>query len=298
MWRVCSRSPGAGRCAGAGRRAARRRAAPAATAGRRAPATPGRRRGAAAGSRPPGVALADRRAQRGRVGVAGGDEAERLDARELQQAPPGVDGAACLLLVQPGELRLAAREAVLRDRVAAVRAVEEPLGELGARGGERVQAGAGTTSSVTRSIPWSSSQSRMSAVRVNVAGSTSWIATANASSPSRRMSHLAGVRRCERGPVAGGEPRERPVPRAVRDGGERRAREPVARPLVGGQPCDRMPRALGVRGAQEAGAPSRTSVAGPPSSTAITGSPLACASRTTWPKVSVRLGKRKMSALA
>ncbi len=44
--------------------------------------------------------------------------------------------------------------------------------------------------------------------------------------------------------------------------------------------------------------PCSMSDVGPPSPTAITGSPLACASRMTWPKVSVRLANRNASALA
>ena len=43
---------------------------------------------------------------------------------------------------------------------------------------------------------------------------------------------------------------------------------------------------------------SSISDSGPPSATATTGSPHACASRITWPKVSVALGNRNTSALA
>ena len=120
-------------------------------------------------------------------------------------------------------------EAVLRDRVAARSArSQQPLGELGLAVENGCRSGAGTTSSVTRSIPWSSSQSRMSAQRGNVAGSTSWIATATASPRSRRTSRLAarGRRQCR--PVAVGEPRERAIPRAVGDGGQAGAGEPLA----------------------------------------------------------------------
>jgi hypothetical protein len=67
----------------------------------------------------------------------------RLDAGELQQPAPGVEGAARLGLPQPGELGVAAGQAVLGDRVAPSDPVQQPLGELGAGGRERVQVGRG-----------------------------------------------------------------------------------------------------------------------------------------------------------
>ena len=96
--------------------------------------------------RPPAEPEAQRLAQRGGVGVGGGDEAVRLDAGELEHAPAGVDRATGLLAVQPDELarpltvgpgeqlpRRAARarahvlEAVLGDRVAGAAALAQPL---------------------------------------------------------------------------------------------------------------------------------------------------------------------------
>ena len=53
-----------------------------------------------------------------------------------------------------------------------------------------------------------------------------------------------------------------------------------------------------VIGARAQEQPSTTIDEGPPSFTATHGSPLAPASMRTWPKVSVRLQNRKMSALA
>ena len=57
-------------------------------------------------------------------------------------------------------------------------------------------------------------------------------------------------------------------------------------------------RACGVGSARSPVSPWAISDLGPPSATATTGSPEAWASRMTWPKVSVRLAKRKASAEA
>ena len=152
------------------------------------------------------------------------------------------------------------------------------------------------TSSVTRSTPWSASQSRMSAQRSNEAGSTSCSATA-----------IALTRRASRAP--------RPWGRRARRGSRRpagRARGPTTAPrrrrgprARGGRPARRpVIRSSAAASASASGGRSRpvrpwaSIERGPPSATATTGSPLACASRRTWPNVSVRLAKRKTSALA
>ena len=111
---------------------------------------------------------------------------------------PACDGAPGLLHVEAEELAAAvalrAREQPprgmrpVRDGRAGSRAGRSSRRRGGARpasstiSGERSPTGcrsrAGITSSVTRSIPWSSSQSRISAQRSNVAGSMPWMATA------------------------------------------------------------------------------------------------------------------------
>ncbi len=142
--------------------------------------------------------LGEHPAQRRRVCVGRRDEAVGLDARRASDAPARLDRPAGLVAVEAHELRRAAsaqaceRAGAKRRRGAAARA-ESRAGRssrprAGARpasstiSGERSPSGcrsrAGITSSVTRSTPWSSSQSRISAQRSNVAGSMSCRATA------------------------------------------------------------------------------------------------------------------------
>ena len=85
------------------------------------------------------------------------------------------------------------------------------------------RSGAGITSSVARSTPWSSSQSRISAQRSNVAGSTSWIATAMlplARHAVRRSAPRPLAKHCKRASAprlpAGGQPAERGCPTCAR----------------------------------------------------------------------------------
>ena len=112
-----------------------------------------------------------------------GDEAARRDAGEREHAAAGVDARARGVGVEPGELRVAAPRGARRARcwkpcwaIASPRSRQSS--SHAARSGRRwkngCRSGAGMTSSVARSMPWSSSQSRISAQRSNVAGSTSW----------------------------------------------------------------------------------------------------------------------------
>ena len=159
---------------------------------------------------------------------------------------------------------------------------------------------AGITSSVTRSTPRSSSQSRISAPRSNVAGSMSCTATASVrGSGGTRASRARRWRPRQRAlAVAGGEPIERALPGARGDA----ARAP--RRAAGAAAASRRARAARRRARRRVGwasspsTPSSISSRGPPAATATTGRPLAWASSTTWPKVSVSLGKQKTSALA
>ncbi len=98
----------------------------------------------------------------------------------------------------------------------------------------------------------------------------------------------------ERALVARGEAAERRLPGALAHRGQPAAREPLARAARGRQARHRRGERVGVGGAEQAGAAvARSARAGPPSATATTGRPRACASRITWPNVSVRLAKRK-----
>jgi hypothetical protein len=91
--------------------------------------------------------LAQRVPQRGGVRVRGRHEAARLEPRELQHAPPGVDRASRLMRVQADELGLVVGaeraqrtsvrapgaqvlKAVLGDRVAVALALHQPAHHL------------------------------------------------------------------------------------------------------------------------------------------------------------------------
>ena len=119
----------------------------------------------------------------------------------------------------------------------------------------------------------------------------------------RRARHgLAAARarrRLQRAAIAVGEALQRALPRALAHGLQRVAREPFAlrrRRRRARRP--RRPARPRRRGHRRPVIWSVTMLAGPPSPTATTGRPLAWASSRTWPNVSVRLAKRKMSALA
>jgi len=145
--------------------------------------------------RPPVVVVGEVVVQRAGVRVGGGDEPARVQADAAELRASRVDGRDRRFRVQSRELGadpvaerpLEARrppgapvlQAVLGDGIAGVDAVEQPVDQ---RAGERAwngcSCGAGMTSSVTRAMPRSSSQSRISAQRSKVAGSTSCSATA------------------------------------------------------------------------------------------------------------------------
>ena len=97
-----------------------------------------------------------------------------------------------------------------------------------ATSGRRSESGcrsrAGITSSVTRPTPRSSSQSRISAARSNVAGSMSWTATAR--SALRPHRGPACGRAVKHAAVAGGEALERSLPRPLLDAATGGAPEP------------------------------------------------------------------------
>ncbi len=181
-----------------------------------------------------------------------------------------------------------------------------------ARSGRRwkngCRSGAGITSSVARSMPWSSSQSRISAQRSNVAGSTSWIATAMRRSRAARATPYGAV-------VT--QPPARPPPSARARGSSPRRGRPGTASQVRSRTAASPPRASRSRIAREPASPatappsasargahssplrpSAISSAGPPAATATTGRPDACASSTTWPNVSVAEQNRKTSAEA
>ena len=103
-------------------------------------------------ARPPLERRRERLAQRVGVGVGGSDEAARAHAGEPQDAAAGLDRAPRLVAVEAEELggrvaaprrgrRGAVLEAVLGDRVAARRALGQPLHHLGPAVVERVQVG-------------------------------------------------------------------------------------------------------------------------------------------------------------
>ena len=136
-------------------------------------------------------------AQRAGVGVGGGDEPVGLDARQLQHrasrrarrgASPrrrdrrtlrcGVLGQGAAGARSASRPRRDVLEAVLGDRVAGAPALGQPADHLGRAFADRVQVASGITSRVTRSTPWSSSQSRIRAQRSKVAGSIPCRATA------------------------------------------------------------------------------------------------------------------------
>ena len=156
-------------------------------------------------------------------------EALRFDARKLQQSPAAPDDAARFLKRKPRELAARGRtsgERAQRCRTGprarcrspcwaisspARRRSLEPVDERGRPLADRVHVACRTTSSVARSMPASSSQSRISAQRSTWAGSMPWTATA------RRRAPEPGVRsrRARRLPSARG-PSARPVrPRAA-----------------------------------------------------------------------------------
>ena len=116
----------------------------------------------------------------------------------------------------------------------------------------------------------------------------------------RRASPPLSARRAERAPVAVGELLERALPGAA--GRPLRGRPPTSRRRSSGKRAELATAAASAsasaRRSRRPVRPSSISDSGPPSATATTGSPLACASSTTWPKVSVRLANRKRSALA
>ena len=174
-----------------------------------------------------------------------------------------------------------------------------------ARSGRRwkngCRSGAGMTSSVARSMPWSASQSRISAQRSNVAGSTSWIATAIRRSPwpwlMRRADPVAAP---SRRPARGASPRRGARARPPRCGrAPRRGRRARAARASPASPPGRRPRPPAPRrAARRAGRCGRRRPARPgrPRPTATTGRPDACASSTTWPNVSVCEQNRNRSA--
>ena len=232
MWRGCCRSVGCRstrsvRSAAARRRARARREGARERAARAASSRPGR----AARSRAVGVGAAvdpqqagppaklrlGSRAQRRRVGVGRGDEAVGLDTGELQHPPAGMHGAPRLRAVEADELagalarrprdqwrgeargaRGAVLKAVLRDGVAGAAALAQPADHLRRALAYGCRSRAGITSSVTRSTPWSSSQSRISAQRSNVAGSMPCSATAIVAAARRRLRSAARHGRWQR----------------------------------------------------------------------------------------------------
>ena len=244
------------------RGAERQRRAPPSAARRRAPMEAAQ---VPPTSRTRGPALA----QRGRVGVGGRDEPARVEPGEVQDAAAGLGprgasrrssrptnsaaGPPWRARALPhGEARRAdVRKpcwAIASPRVRALRRATRTIS--GRRSWKGCRSGAGITSSVARSTPWSSSQSRISAQRSKVAGSTSCSATAIGAAPrrwssprsSRRSASSASKsavpawRQRERAP----RPRGRGAPRGRRrsrraDRRRRRARTraPVARASAG-----------------------------------------------------------------
>ena len=190
MWPGRRSRPGAGRAAARGRdaaqprgsqqqaRSARRERA------RRAPAD-------AAHSRPPVEALASSCRSAG-VWRRRAHEAGRLEAGQRHHPPRGrwrgrPRGRAGELARPPRPARW--RKpcwAIASPAVAPLAQPRPPASGLRWKNGWR--SAAGITSSVTRSTPWSASQSRISAQCSNVAGSTSWMALRPRSQAATRLS--------------------------------------------------------------------------------------------------------------
>ena len=217
-------------------------------------------------------------AQRGRVGVRGRDEAARPEAGEHQHP------ASASMLARVASASMCANSASgpwRRSRPAGPArrcwkpccAIASPRSRQSssqaARSGRRwkngCRSGAGITSSVARSMPWSASQSRISAQRSNVAGSTSWIATAMRRSRApraprsvRRGRHAASARRApsgaQRAAPARGEAGQRGLPGALAHRRQPAAGEPLAHRARARQPGDRAAQRLGARRAQQAAA--------------------------------------------
>ena len=153
---------------------------------------------------------------------------------------------------------------------------------------------------------WPTSSSSCAGCRRSRAGAPSarpWRGCAAV--PSTSLSELRGTPRpgglplAQRPAVAVGQPAQRALPGALAHRLERLLREALAlqrRGRAARRP--RRPARCASGGHRRPVTPSSTIEHGPPSATATTGSPLACASSRTCPKVSVRLAKRKRSALA
>ncbi len=165
------------------------------------------------------------------------------------------------------------------------RALRQPAAPARAGGSSNgCRSGAGITSSVTRSTPWSSSQSRISAQRSNVAGSTSCSETASRRSSAALSGDVATAVRSAPARAGAGRPARRRSPPPTSSGrpGRRRRR---------GRGLSRAPRRS--RGAARSASPGANVGPGrrrcaPPARwrDATTRAPLAAASRPTRPNVS------------
>src|SRR5215218_182749 len=253
--------------------------------------------------------------ERGRVGVGGGDEAARLHAGQGEHPAAGHDARPRRLRVEPGELRLVAAppadgpgaavlEAVLRDGVAAVAAVEQPGGEVGAALEERVQVGSGDDEQrgaldPVVGEPVADQRAALERGRLDVVDGDGdpplptprRAGRGHATSRSACEPSVASARRqpAARRPRDASQVRSRTAARPPRARRSRIAREPASPATA--------PASASGRGAQSRPLrPSAISSAGPPAAAATTGRPEACASSTTWPNVSVCEQKRKRSA--
>ena len=269
------------------------------------------------GARPTSEPRAQRLAQLGRVGVGGSDEAARLDAGELEHAPAGVERAhrlraessptnsgdslaiAAARVRRPaGRRRLQVAEAVLGDRVAACARARaaNPQPQVD---GQTAGAGRGPGSpAASRGRRRDRRASRGSARRARTSP-----ARCRARATARtRSGGIAGLvrRRRQHPAIAGGEPLERalPGPRLRRCDGQRAP----SRRRSAGEPASASSAPASASGAgrpqQAVRRRRRSARAARRRRRRAPGRPLACASSTTWPKVSVSLGKQKASALA
>ena len=172
--------------------------------------------------------------------------------------------AAVSSALRPANSARAVLEAVLGDRVAAVAAVEQPGGEVGAALEERVQVGRGDHEQrhavdAVVGEPVADQRAALERRRLDVVDARPRSAARALMPPAARAAPSVG----QRAPPARGEPPERRLPGALAHRREAAARQPLAHRARAGQARDRAGQRLGARRAQQPAAAVGDQLGGP-----------------------------------